>query len=480
MKSNRLTGFLASALALTLITPAQAATQNIDDLAVFTTRSLYFDKKLDGSLEDTTFDNGAALFFHGASGQEDWYSVLGKVTAPGGPEYHGGFAVTLEEDGYRYRDQSGVSLPGTFEVAFPFYDQYALVCQENRWFYIGKAGQEVLTHLEYDHLGVFSEGLAHVGQMVDGEMRYGYIDTQGNVKIPINQQVGGQMSAEDREHFRVSQDRCPYYDANTGLYGFQNEYGQKIIKAEYNFVYAFQEDLAYVRSDYFSGYVGNQGTKRINLGKYQGNSFENGYALVEISGNFIVPYNTNVVAVIENPVYTPPTESPTPTLPPVTPDTQDQADTTPVAPTVPQNIPPERVTAAPSSAKVLVNGEEVAFGAVTIQDYTYFRLTDLACALRGTASRFTVNWNGDTSSINLNFGETHQVKGDEFASVKSAQQGERFTSQITLDGENIDVLGYVIDGVSYFQLSGLEDYLDFTLGWDGGTSTITLDTRVLG
>ena len=53
---------------------------------------------------------------------------------------------------------------------------------------------------------------------------------------------------------------------------------------------------------------------------------------------------------------------------------------------------PSGPSANPTNAKVLVNGEEVAFDAYTIDGSNYFKLRDLAFVLNGTEKQFEVGW----------------------------------------------------------------------------------------
>lgn len=57
--------------------------------------------------------------------------------------------------------------------------------------------------------------------------------------------------------------------------------------------------------------------------------------------------------------------------------------------------------AVPTSSKVLVNGEVVAFDAYNINGSNYFKLRDLAKILSGTEKQFEVTWNNENKAIEL-------------------------------------------------------------------------------
>ena len=135
------------------------------------------------------------------------------------------------------------------------------------------------------------------------------------------------------------------------------------------------------------------------------------------------------------------------------------------------------VTAAPNASKVLVSGVNTAFDAYTINQNNYFKLRDLAMALNGTPKQFEVGWDGAKNAITLTTGKAYTPVGKELSSgdgtAKAAAMGQ---SALYLDGRQIYLTAYVIGGNNYFKLRDVMAQLNIYVGWDGPTSTITLDT----
>ena len=52
--------------------------------------------------------------------------------------------------------------------------------------------------------------------------------------------------------------------------------------------------------------------------------------------------------------------------------------------------------------------------------------------------------------------------------------------RITLDGQEIELIGYVINGNNYFQLRDLGDKLGFGVSWDNDTRTVVITTEPTG
>lgn len=132
--------------------------------------------------------------------------------------------------------------------------------------------------------------------------------------------------------------------------------------------------------------------------------------------------------------------------------------------------------ATPSTAKVMVNGEVVPFGAYQIEGFNYFKLTDLSYALNGTSRQFEVTWDPELSAISMKTQLPHFVLGTELQGNTGKNEiAEEFTSTVYQNSNEIDVTVYTINGSSYFKLDSLKDTLDLNVGWDGETSTITIN-----
>lgn len=152
-----------------------------------------------------------------------------------------------------------------------------------------------------------------------------------------------------------------------------------------------------------------------------------------------------------------------------------------VSPTVPPpHDPPTSFTpkaASPTAANVLVNGEKKSFDAYNIDGSNYFKLRDLAYVLSGTEKQFEVGWDGVANAISLTTGSAYTAVGGEMsAGSTKLQNAIPSTSEVQLDGAEITLTAYNIGGNNYFKLRDIGQTLDFGIGWDSATSTITIDT----
>ena len=65
-----------------------------------------------------------------------------------------------------------------------------------------------------------------------------------------------------------------------------------------------------------------------------------------------------------------------------------------------------------SATKVLVDSKEVSFDAYIINDFTYFKLRDVAMALNGTQKQFDTLWNETEKAINVVTNTAYTVVGE--------------------------------------------------------------------
>lgn len=140
----------------------------------------------------------------------------------------------------------------------------------------------------------------------------------------------------------------------------------------------------------------------------------------------------------------------------------------------------------PSIAKVStslfeVNGEEIPFSAYTVDGFTYVKITDVAHALSGTASCFDIVWNRQLDGFELTTRKNFFIEKYLYT-LLDEESKEVLPSVLPTyqNGEVLDLVSYVIDGNSYYQLAELSDLLQFDLSWDKDNKTVAINTLVLG
>ena len=135
------------------------------------------------------------------------------------------------------------------------------------------------------------------------------------------------------------------------------------------------------------------------------------------------------------------------------------------------------LTAKPTSSTVLVNGNNVAFDAYSINSNNYFKLRDLAYVLSGTEKQFSVEWDGAKNAMTLTSGKPYAAIGGEMTGKGAGDKTPAPTnSRIYLDGKEIKLTAYNIEGNNYFKLRDVGAAFGFGVDWDVARNTIMIDT----
>lgn len=135
--------------------------------------------------------------------------------------------------------------------------------------------------------------------------------------------------------------------------------------------------------------------------------------------------------------------------------------------------------ASPTSSKVLINGNEVAFTAYNIGGNNYFKLRDIASAINGTDKNFSVSWDGENNAISLGRKKTYINVGGELVINSNACAVEPKISnpKIFVDGKLTTFMAFNIDGNNYIKLRDLGEVFDFGVDWNESTQTIEVNTN---
>ncbi len=140
-----------------------------------------------------------------------------------------------------------------------------------------------------------------------------------------------------------------------------------------------------------------------------------------------------------------------------------------------QNL--SQLTAAQSSAEILVNGVNVSVSGYTVNNNNYYKIRDIAMILRTTSKKFNVEWDSEKNAVNILPGVKYTIVGGELA---DADENEALiivlnNGAILKDGQPVDVSAYNINGNNYFKIRDIGELVGFTVGWDDASSTITIE-----
>ena len=441
------------------------------------------------ALQSSLFREGLAVVWN-EDRQDGIIDITGNIVVPFGTydtisSLSEGLAVVWNEDRQvGVVDTTGnIVVPfGTFNGIDSFSDGLAAVQNEDRQLgYIDKTGNMVVPFGTYRYGNSrFSEGLAFV---LNEDEQVGVIDKTGNIVIPfgtytappafILQSYGLGFFSDGLAVVRRSGEQ------KTNEIGVMDKAGNMVVPFDtYNNIGSFSEGLAFVQNGGQVGAIDKAGNIVIPFGTYDSiGSFNDGMAVVskdeqtgviDRSGNIVVPFGTydRIGGFVFNEGLS----------------AAKKADGTwsilEISGNAAANPAPISQTARPTSAAVLVNGEDTSFEAYNIEGNNYFKLRDLAFVLSGTDKQFNVGWDRENNAISLTSSESYDIVGGEMAESTAADNlsAAPTASTIYLDGEQTEFTAYLIGGNNYFKLRDIMEAFDVYVGWDGEANTITLDT----
>lgn len=131
---------------------------------------------------------------------------------------------------------------------------------------------------------------------------------------------------------------------------------------------------------------------------------------------------------------------------------------------------------APRITPVLVDGIDVGFETFDIEGERYFNIRDLSFTLNGTDAQFDVVRDAESNTLEIIGGKPYSAVGGEMADRGGEKKlPEFFDSSIIINGEEVSLRAYDIEGDIYMQITDLNATLGFDVIWRGdGVSYVML------
>lgn len=129
---------------------------------------------------------------------------------------------------------------------------------------------------------------------------------------------------------------------------------------------------------------------------------------------------------------------------------------------------------SPSTHKVTADDKPVEPQGYNINDNNYYKLRDIAYILNGTDSQFNVAWDGRNNRIELTKGAAYQTVGGEMAApgTTAVESCTPSDSTILLNGKEISLTGYRVNGNNYYKVRDIGEALGFSVGFESETVLI--------
>lgn len=114
-----------------------------------------------------------------------------------------------------------------------------------------------------------------------------------------------------------------------------------------------------------------------------------------------------------------------------------------------------------------------------LADRNYYKLRDIAMALKDSSAKFQVKW--ENNAIYIETGKDYTPVGGELSSQVSNEKNllaEPSEAAIYINGTAVQMKAYTINNNNYFQIRDLGSKLGFDVDYDAPTSTVLLSTGI--
>jgi hypothetical protein len=134
----------------------------------------------------------------------------------------------------------------------------------------------------------------------------------------------------------------------------------------------------------------------------------------------------------------------------------------------------DALTAEPTQSQIVVNGAAARFEAYSVNDNNYFKIRDVAYALK---TKFDVGYDEGTESVIVYLNRPYTPVGGEMRTGETAAgQAEPSTDKIFFDGvSEIPLTAYKINDNNYVKLRDLAEAVGFGVDWRDDTVWIETD-----
>ena len=150
---------------------------------------------------------------------------------------------------------------------------------------------------------------------------------------------------------------------------------------------------------------------------------------------------------------------------------------------IPTNIFAEKALPNSSSKMDIVSQDgsisNYTFSTYIINDYNYFKLRNFASYMNNTAKKFDIRFNSERNAIEI-FTESDYVdfSGIPKENISGSKKAIPSPQKIFIDGREVQISGYNIDGNNYFKLRDLAEALDIQINYDEVKKCVILNPNL--
>lgn len=135
----------------------------------------------------------------------------------------------------------------------------------------------------------------------------------------------------------------------------------------------------------------------------------------------------------------------------------------------------QRVTAAPTTVTVSLNGKKTTLQAYSIGDENYVRVRDAALLLSGCEWDYAVGWSEEEQQVTLSPREQYTPIGTENKVLSPQKRTVQSVTEPTIvEGQSHMIAAFCIDDYNYYRLRSLASVCGFDVDWDEANQTVKI------
>lgn len=139
----------------------------------------------------------------------------------------------------------------------------------------------------------------------------------------------------------------------------------------------------------------------------------------------------------------------------------------------------QTTTATPTKSKVILDSREIAIDTYNINSNNYCKIRDVAQLLNGTGKQFEVVWDKDLQAVSMTSNHAYTSVGGELVKGDGSNKSATLnTAKIYLDGKEVSLTAYTINGNNYIKLRDLGQAFDFGVRFDQMLNAVIIDTSI--
>lgn len=128
---------------------------------------------------------------------------------------------------------------------------------------------------------------------------------------------------------------------------------------------------------------------------------------------------------------------------------------------------------------IKVDSLDVNVPAYVIEGENYFKIRDLAYALKDSKAKFKVDYDKKIGAVVVEPGKDYEPMDGDMEPIKNPKSvGVRSSDKLVINGDKAEIKAYKIEGFNYFRLRDLGDIIGFGVDYDFENNKVVISSEI--